>query len=328
MSLSPRENEHLLPLPNGRQLAYASAGNTSSRTVFLFFSGLFSVGSISFQHPVVEKLDAHMLAPTPTGMGQTSPRSGRSYADNLVADIQALLDHTHPDGIDALYLGGGSYGTVMAQMLYGAPYDRFPAGRAIKGCVVIAGFSPFRLDTGYAQKLSWVNYLAVGPPSTLPFRLLQRAIRPVIAKKCRTVDDARVYLATTFFNAEGVDSEERAALDRFLEKRDMSFDTLVTSMAENMVRSVEHTWEGFMEVSDVLHSDWGFDPRTLDEEHRKPMLVVTGSKDEVGGSTNQWIVDNYEKAVARTVPGGHVAGLVFMDELWQELVDLCDREDE
>lgn len=320
---SPRDNERLLPLPGGRQLAYAEAGNPMSRTVFLFFSGLFSVGSITHLPPVVDKLGAHMLAPTPTGMGLTSPRHNVAYHSNLAADIRALLDHTHPDGIDALYLGGGSYGSAMAQMLYGAGYDVFPAGRAIKGCLLVAGFSPFHYNAEYAKCMTWPNYFAVGPPSTLPFRPLQRLMKPVLASKMSTVEDARAFLMKQFFSAS-IDAEERAALDKYLELRGETFDCYVTAMAENMVRSVAQTWDGFMEVSDVLHSDWGFDPRTLDSDHAKPMLVVGGSLDTMGGATNQWIVDNYPNAVAREVHGGHVAGIVYMDDLWRELVDLCD----
>lgn len=239
--------------------------------------------------------------------------------------MNALLARTHPDGVDALFVAGGSYGTVMAQMLYGADFGAFPAGRAIRGCLLLAGFSPFRLHATYAQCLSWANYVAVGPPSTLPFRVLQRALRPVIAPKMRTIGDASAYLRTTFFNTD--DPEERAALQRYLAERGETLDSLVSSMAENMVRSVATTWDGFMEVSDVLHSDWGFDPRQLGPEHTKPVLVVGGSNDDMGGATNQWIVDNYPNAVARTVPGGHISGMFHMDELWQQLVDLAREHD-
>lgn len=323
MPIPPRDNEHVIALPNGRQLAYASMGNKSSRTLFLFFSGLFSIGSISRLPPIVEKLDAHMLAPTPTGMGKTSPRipGGRSYAANLVDDIRRLIEAEHPDGIDALYIGGGSYGTVMAQILYGAGYDVFPDGAKIKGCLLVSGFSPYKYDTDYAQSLTWTNWVAVGPPSMMPFRMLQRAMRPAIALKLRTVEDAKVMIMNMLYSK--LEAEERATLDQHLAENQMTFDEHVTYLAENMVRSVEHTWDGFMEVSEVLHSDWGFDPRTLDEAHQKPILLVSALADEVGGSRNRWMLENYKNAVGRDIKGGHAAGLAKMGELWQELVDLC-----
>ena len=37
-----------------------------------------------------------------------------------------------------------------------------------------------------------------------------------------------------------------------------------------------------MEVSDVIHSDWGFEPKALDEAHAsKPMLVVGSKSDDI-----------------------------------------------
>ncbi|TXT12765.1 uncharacterized protein COLE_03175 [Cutaneotrichosporon oleaginosum] len=322
-NIKPRPNEHILALPNGRQLEYADGGDISSGVVFLFFSGLFSVGMVAELPYAVTRLGAHYISPSPTGMGRTSPRPlSTPYHLNLIADIRALLDHTHPEGIKALYLGGGSYGTAMAQMLHGAPYDQFPQGRAIKATLLMAGFSPFRYHTDYAQCLSWPNYISVGPPSTLPFRFMQRLFSSVIAPKLRTVEGSRVFLSQTIFDK--MNSDERAVMDSWLHTRSKTYHEFITTMAENNVRSVANTWEGFMEVSEVLHSDWGFDPRTLDDAHAKPILVVSGAADDMGGATNQWITDSYPNAILRTVPGGHIAGLFYMDELWDQLVTLGD----
>lgn len=271
----------------------------------------------------MERLGAHFISPTPTGMGLTSPRpSSIPYHTNLIADIRALLEHTHPDGIDALYLGGGSYGTAMAQMLYGAPYDLFPHGRSIKALLLMAGFSPFKYHTEYSKCLGWPNYISVGPPSTMPFRLLQRLFSLVFAPKLRTVEGAKAFLAQTLFDKQ--DPAEKEVMNAWLDSKGLTFDKFVGDMAENNVRSVANTWDGFMEVSDVLHSDWGFDPRTLDAEHAKPVLVVSGAADDMGGATNRWIVDNYKNATFRTVPGGHIAGLFYMDELWDQVVEMGD----
>ncbi|GMK58649.1 hypothetical protein CspeluHIS016_0600910 [Cutaneotrichosporon spelunceum] len=319
--LKPRANEHIIDLPNGRKLEYAEGGNATSRVVFLFFSGLLSVGSVSEIPPAAEKLDAHFLAPSPTGMGRTSPRDPATpYHLNLIADTRALLEHTHPDGVDALYLGGGSYGTVLAQMIYGAPYDLFPQGRSIRAVLLLAGFSPFKYHDNYAKCLSWPTYLSVGPPSTLPGRVLQRLFSTVLASKLRTVEGARGFLDQTLFDK--MEPAERAVMDAWLAKGGRTYDQFITSMAENNVRSVADTWDGFMEVSDVLHSDWGFDPHALDADHAKPALVVSGDADDMGGATNKWIADNYPNATFRTVPGGHIAGIFHMDELWEQLVAL------
>lgn len=271
--------------------------------------------------PIFERLGAHFIAPTPTGMGLTSPRPpGVAYHTNLINDMNALLESTHPDGIDALYVGGGSYGATMAQMLYGAPYDQFPWGRQIKGVLLMAGFSPFKYHESYASSLAWPNWVSVGPPSRMPFRLFQRLFSLAVAGKFKSVEGAKTFLASTLFDK--MDPAERAVMNKWLESKGKTFDEFVRGMAENNVRSVAKTWDGFMEVSDVLHSDWGFDPRKLDSEHAKPVLVVGGEADTIGGATNQWIVDNYPNATMRSVPGGHIAGLFYLDEVWEQLWEM------
>ena len=76
-------------------------------------------------------------------------------------------------------------------------------------------------------------------------------------------------------------------------------------------------------MSDTIHSDWGFDPRTLDEEHStKPVLVVGSKNDHIGGSTNDWLVANYKSAIKlKLLPGGHISSLFIMDELWRDLIE-------
>lgn len=158
----------------------------------------------------------------------------------------------------------------------------------------------------------------------MPFRLLQRALRPAIARRLRTVEDAKVMIMEMLYKK--LEAEERADLDLYLAERQMTFDEHITYLAENVVRSVEYTWDGFMEVSEVLHSDWGFDPRTLDKAHQKPILLVSASSDDVGGSRDKWMLENYKGAVGLDIKGGHAAGMAKYNDLWQELVDLCDSK--
>jgi pimeloyl-ACP methyl ester carboxylesterase len=114
------EREHTLPLPDNRQLAYADNGNRSSTTVVLFFSGYFSVGNASYIPEPLKDLDVHFVAPTLPGNGESSTVKGVPYSEGLCRDMTALLEHLHPgDSIRKLYIGGGSYGSVQAQILYG-----------------------------------------------------------------------------------------------------------------------------------------------------------------------------------------------------------------
>jgi hypothetical protein len=78
--------------------------------------------------------------------------------------MRALLEHLYPTGaFDAIYLVGGSYGTVQARIVFGALYELFPPGRYIADCILIVGFSTFHFDKGYEKNLNWQNWVSVGP---------------------------------------------------------------------------------------------------------------------------------------------------------------------
>ena len=315
------EKEHILYLPGGRQLAYAHNGPPTSRTIVIFFVGLMSVGSAPDVPAPCRELGVHWISPTLPGMGNSSIRDvTEPYHIALSRDMTALLQYLYPtDAFDAVYIAGGSYGSVPAQMLYGAPYDTFPPGRKIVGCISIAGFSPFKYDTSYAKTLTWQNWFSVGPPSQLPFQPLQRLFSTVIALKLKTLDGTRDFLRQALFSK--MDEEERAMFAEWLEKEARTESDFVNEMAKRAVRCSQ-CWGGFMEVSDVIHSDWGFEPAKLDDEHAaKPMLVVGSQNDHLGGSGNGWIVANYRSATLKLIQGGHISALYYMDDIWREMID-------
>ncbi|KAJ9145486.1 Branched-chain-amino-acid aminotransferase [Pleurostoma richardsiae] len=256
-------------------------------------------------------------------MGKTSSRDKNvSYHVSLAKDMVALLSHLYPtNAFDTLYVAGGSYGTVQAQMLYGAPYDIFPPGKKIVACVLLAGFSPHKYHKGYAQTLSWQNWFSVGPPTQfLPFHLLQWLFRGVIGSKLNTLDGAKSFLQQTLLDK--MDQEERQSFAQWLVTNDMTEGDFVDRMARGTIRCCQN-WDGFMEVSDVIHSDWRFDPRGLDDQHAsKPVLVVGSRNDHLGGSTNGWLVDSYRSAKLKLIPGGHISSLFYMDEIWEEIISM------
>lgn len=315
------EEEHILSLPEGRQLAYAHNGPPASRTVVIFFSGLMSVGTASEVPKPCRDINAHWISPTLPGMGNSSGRDkSEPYHVALARDMTALLSHLYPTSdFDSLYIAGGSYGTVPAQMLYGAPYDLFPAGRKILGCILLAGFSPFKYDTNHSKSLNWQSWFSVGPPSQIvPFHLLQRLFSTAIGSKLKTLDGAKDFLRGFLFDK--MDDEEKSRLTEHLERQGRSESDFIDQMARNAVKSCQN-WEGFLEVSDVIHSDWGFNPAALDDEHAtKPVLVVGSDGDDVGGGNNAWLVANYKSARAKTIPGGHISALYYMDEIWGDLI--------
>lgn len=311
--------QKLLQLPNNRQVAYACNGPSDAKTVVLFFSGIMSIGLAHNVPAPCRQIKCQWIAPTPAGMGLSSTRDlAVPFNVSLARDMTALLAHLYPSGdFDSLYVAGGSYGTVMAQMLYGAPYDQFPAGRKIVGGMLLAGFSPYKYDKNYAKDLNWNTWISVGPPSQLPFRPLQRAFRAAIGSKMRTVEGAKTFLNTTVFNV--MDPEEKAKFKKLVADQGETEDEFVGRLAMSTVECCKN-WDGFMEVSDVIHSDWGFAPAELDEEHCKPLLVVKSADDIIGSMNSNWIAANYQNATAKTIPGGHVSSMYHMGEIWEELI--------
>ncbi|RFU76064.1 hypothetical protein TARUN_6179 [Trichoderma arundinaceum] len=298
--------EHILALPENRQLAYAHNGPAASRIIGIYFPGLFA--------------GVHWVSLTLPGMGNSSTRpKSVPYYITIVRDITALLVHLYPiDAYDTLYLAGGSYGTVAAQMLYGASYELFPPGRKVAGCVLNAGFSPLRYHTGYSKGLSWANYCSFGPPTQLiPFHSLQRLFKAVIGSKLHDVPGAKKFLYQVIFGK--MDNDEKHLLKEYLETNRLTEDQFVEEMAECTVRC-NNNWDGFMEVSDIIHSDWGFEPKALDKDHTsKPMLIVGSERDDIRGATNDWLVKNYKSAQLRLFPGGHISSMFHSDEIWKEM---------
>jgi hypothetical protein len=74
-----------------------------------------------------------------------------------------LLEHLHPRAKNLkLYIGGGSFGTVEAQILYGALYNFFfLLGRRIAGLLLVARLSPFRPHITYTKDVAWLEYRSI-----------------------------------------------------------------------------------------------------------------------------------------------------------------------
>ncbi|KAG6378860.1 hypothetical protein JVT61DRAFT_13140 [Boletus reticuloceps] len=217
-------------------------------------------------------------------LGNTSPPpSSTSYVDCLTSDVTALLDHLYPDrGRDIqLYVAGGSFGTVPAQILYGAPYDKFPYGPCIVGVLLMGALTPLRYHKDYAKHMTWSNYFMVGPMSQWPLmnRVLVGLVTFMMARQVSTVDNADKFLRGFLFDK--MDAAEREEYAQWRAKGGIAEGETERRFAENVVRSVATSWEGFKLMSSVLHADWGFQPDALDEAHSRPFVMfVTSSGDK------------------------------------------------
>lgn len=315
--------EHTLELPGGRALSYARNGNPSSSTLIIFFHGVFGVGDAANPSAVLTAKNVHFVAPTLPGWGNSSPLpSSTPYHVGLAADITALIKHLYPNDSNLkLYVAGGSYGTIPAQMLYGAPFDIFPPGRYLAGCLVLAPFSPLRYHKGYSKTMTMSNYISVGPPSQIiPFRLLQRLIVLGIGGKLKTEENAEKFIRETLF--DNMEEEELTAFKKWRETQGRAEGEVEKNMAKNVVKSVSKTWAGFMEVADVAHSDWGFRPDALDNDHTKrPIFVVASAGDTLApDDMAKWLASTYKNATLKSITGGHLASLFHLEEIWSEFL--------
>jgi pimeloyl-ACP methyl ester carboxylesterase len=321
--------EKLLALPDGRTLAYENAGTLISSMVVIFFPGTLSVGTASDPGPTLTSKGAHYISPTLPGYGNTSsPAHGVTYAATIASDISALIDHLYPDPSDLkLYIGGGSFGTVPAQMLYGAPFDIFPAGRYLKGLLLMGPFPPFQNDKEkgfvYTKAMSWLTYISVGPPARIiPFRLIQRTIKLVLQSKLSSQDNAEAFIRQLIFDKMG--EEERELYRAWREERGYAEGQAEREFAQMNRRSIEKSWEGYLSQADVLHGDWGWGGKKLgelDEEHTagRSVLVVTSEGDDVTPvEWAEYLATRYPNARLKRIRGGHLTALFHVEEIWKE----------
>lgn len=302
----------LITLDSGRVVAYEQDGDPKSNRVLLFFSGIFAVGSINHSFPVTKEQGLHHLAVTLPGWGDASPVPPSStFAKTIIGDITALFNHLYTDTSNLqIYVLGGSFGSVPAQIVYGAPFDVFPLGRNVAGMMIMAPFSPFRIHKDYTKSLSWRDWIGVGPLTQyLPIPTL---LTLVMGPKFKTVDSAEQMLRQILFDK--MDEAEKDKFAKHCEKLGITPDEFVKTHAEGTVKSVENGWEGFKQCAAALHSDWGF-TFPLDAEHaRGKVLIVVAKNDELGSGMGEYLAQNYANSEFIANEGGHISGIYTLNE--------------
>ena len=320
--------ENLLNLPDGRILAYSDIGEPSSSCLVIFFHGVFNVGSATRLGRELSDRHVHYVAPTLSGWGRSSPRDKSvPYNVALAADITALIEHLHPgDPALKIYLTSGSYGTVPAQILYGAPFDIFPFGSRVMGCMVSGLISPLRLHKGHAKSMTMSTYFAIGPPTQYAVVRLLRHLTPwFLGKITGTLDGAEKFIRAHLF--DNMKEDERVAYAKWRADNHVEEHQLEHEFADIMVRSVATTWEGFYEMPDVINGEWGFRPDSLDEKHYKnrPIFLVASDSDTLTpDAMAKWLSNTYKNSHYKLITGGHLASLFQSDDLWKEFFAICN----
>ncbi|PPQ65225.1 hypothetical protein CVT26_000202 [Gymnopilus dilepis] len=314
--------EKYLELSDGRTLAYSESGDPSSSSLVIYFHGAFAVGDAKQVSPFLLEKNVHSVYPTLPGWGTSSPRPRDTpYHVTLASDISELIIHLHPHDLNLkIFLGGCAFGTIPAQMLYGVPFDLFPFGRSIKGCLLLSPFSPFRLHKEYAKAMTAQNYVALGPPSQyIPFNLLPRMSSLYMKSKLQTLEKAVAFVRDEVFGS--LREQDEDALEEWREEHVKDEGQIQRRLAQNMCRSVQETWDGFFEMTDVMHADWGFTPDALDEEHnRRPILIVGSPGDTTApDAMAKWLAAHYRNAHYHSVNGGHLAALFHINDMWKTL---------
>ena len=302
----------LLTLDSGRVVAYEQDGDPRSNRVLLFFAGIFVTGSIKHSFPVVKDQGLHHVAVTLPGWGDASPVPPSStFAKTLIGDITALLDHLYADTSNLkIYVAGGSFGSVPAQVIYGASFDIFPLGHNVAGMMLLAPFSPFRTHKDYAKSLSWRDWISVGPLTQyLPISTI---LSFAMGSKFKTVDSAEQMLRQIMFDK--MDKAEKEKFAAHCQKLGTTPDEFVKTWAGESVKSVENGWEGFKQCAVALHSDWGF-TFPLDAEHaRGKVLIKVAKSDQLGSGMGEYLAQNYANSEFIAGEGGHISGIYTLNE--------------
>ncbi|KAF8974361.1 hypothetical protein BDZ97DRAFT_1911554 [Flammula alnicola] len=297
-----------LDLSGGRTLAYTDVGDPSSSTLVLFFHDAISVGNTDPRLPPILLDKAHI-----------------PYHITIASDITALINHLHPHNSNLrIYVFGGGFGGIPAQMLYGAPFDIFPFGRNIIGCMLLSSFSSFKLHQDYTRDMNMLESMIIGTVSQyIPFQLGSRLGAFSGSRVFSSVDRAEDYIRQTFF--KDMSWEDREAFAKWREVNGTGEGGLERGMAERKAICMQHSWDGFLDVPDVVNGDWGFHPAALDEEHynHRPMFLVFREDDKRTVQMALWLAANYKNSHIKSLAGGRFAPLFNLNQLWKEVFDLC-----
>ncbi|KAF8076236.1 Alpha/Beta hydrolase protein [Lyophyllum atratum] len=310
-----------LVLPDGRTLAYADNGNTSSSSLVLFLHSAFSVGDASRPPRVLLERNVHFVAPSLPGWGRSSPVPSRSsYATTLASDITALITHLHPQTSHKLrlYLCAHSFGTVPAQMLYGLPHHTFPLGRQLAALVLLAPHSPPHCHAGYGRAMTWPGYIMAGPLARyMPFNLVMHLVRVLIAGQFSSELTAEAFMRKSMVAA--MDEEERDMFVQWKEEQGVSEGQFEHEVGRNAFRSVTHSWRGFLDIPAIYHSGWGqFFPPNI--ESGCPVLVVSSQNDYTApAAMAQWLASTYQSARLKNIQGSHFSAFFHLDDIWNEV---------
>lgn len=263
--------EHLLSLRDGRRMAFSSGGDLASKKIFIGLHGVFGVGEMTpHMSASLCAMGWRGLAPTLPGWGRSDPFREGVLVCSYASDIQELLASevgTAEAAPTHIIVMGGSYGSIFAHAVAAnSPsliHTRIEPASAIRGLLILGGFSPYNVDAGYAAAcngMSFFNWITVGRPGQYwPLSLLHPFLGSVMSSKLRAGEPAALEILRMILTGpNAMKEEERRDIAAWAERVGTNFSAWEAGMARNMVLSVRDSMEGYRACPRIINSDWGF----------------------------------------------------------------------
>lgn len=283
--------EHVLRLPDGRNLAWTDSGDPEGQAVLLLHG---SPGCRLGRQTELEQLAAdniRQITYDRPGYGLSDPQPGRTVAD-AVADIRAILDAAGVERTGVIGgSGGGPHALAMATML--------PERCTLVQCVV--GVAPFSL-------LGEDFFSGMDPANKKRFAMAKGNRGEVV--QAFTDEVARLAALRTDDPASVMGDMDLPESDREILRQNAE-KTLVV-LAEAFRQGVA----GFADDFTAMAKDWGFDPR----DASAPVVISYGEHDvNVPAGHGRWLAANVPHVEVRvSSDAGHLmsasAGLALVRE--------------
>eukprot|EP00834_Sanchytrium_tribonematis_P006524 NODE_489_length_6860_cov_1.209289.p3 type:complete len:303 gc:universal NODE_489_length_6860_cov_1.209289:220-1128(+) len=290
-----------LTLSDCRLLQYTESGVLTSKKVIVLFHGLFSVGDAHAQHEFYKKLNVHCIAQNLPGWVQSSPWPKNKPVKEFAHDVDQMLKHVLKDVTNHdIYVMGGSYGSVFAQIAAGNL-------EYVKHMMIVGGFSSFYRNKDYAKGMSWLNWISVGPPGYY-FTFIGKMIAAGIKSKIKTEEGARSIME----KAMHLSDEDKSLSKEWTIRTGKTLEGLIDKMSKDMMLSMKYTNVGYHQVPIFINEDWGFDPEEISSKHIK--IICARNDKQAHMSMHEWNAKHYETDL-EIIEGGHLAAVFTIDQM-------------
>jgi pimeloyl-ACP methyl ester carboxylesterase len=285
------DEQHVLALPDGRQLAWAENGAADGRPVLCMHGSPGSRLSRQTELPQLEAAGIRQISYDRPGYGLSDPMPGRSVAD-AVRDVAALLDEAGVDRVGVVGgSGGGPHALAVATLL--------PERCTVVHCVV--GVAPY-------EALGMDFFEGMDPENQRRFRAALAGREEAI--ECYTADVAKVAEQMT---------DDPASIMGDMDLPDADREILQRIGEQAFIALAEAFRQGVLGMADdfvAIASPWGFDPSTA----RAPVVLSYGEHDvNVPAVHGRWLAAHVpHREVRVNSDAGHLmspeAGFVLLAE--------------